>query len=304
MKKMTMILFVILASKSFAWDFGFKADAQHASTDNVNLTNTNPTSDTYNTFGGYIQTKSDHVKIKLKGKVEKYKTDNANDNYSTDLSLQYKPDKENEFVASFFKQVYNGASLISTDTTSDNNGGKLSATFSKDFDKNSNGYFSPLGSYKKYPKLSNRTDKILGATMGLEYYFSSQLMVNPEINVQNDSSTNSYYSNLAYGPSRLISFTPNDLWEFDLSGSYSYSRYSGRTFTTISKGRPSKNTQHQELISIDFATIFNVTKVVSVQGKYSLGTNSSNYVLDPNNTTLSDPSYKAKVVSVDLIIKI
>jgi hypothetical protein len=127
-------------SQAHAWDFGLKADAQQAYTDNVNLTGTNPISDSYSTFGGYLQAKDEAFKIKLKAKAEKYKLQKENDNYSFDLSLQYKHTKTNDYTFALFKQVYNGTPLVTTDTTSDNSGGRLSTTISTEFDKETSGY--------------------------------------------------------------------------------------------------------------------------------------------------------------------
>ena len=124
-KKFVLTALLLSSSLAHAWDFGLKADAQHASTNNVNLTNTAPIKDSYNTLSGYVQTKDDEFRFRLKGKYEKYQKQTENNNYVFDLSLQYKRTKTNEFTLSLFKQTYNGTPQVVTDTTSDNKGGKI-----------------------------------------------------------------------------------------------------------------------------------------------------------------------------------
>jgi hypothetical protein len=200
----------------YAWDFGIKADMKRANTDNVDLSNSDPVSDTYDTYGGYVQAKDNIFKIKLKAKAEKYKLRTANDNYTLDLSLQYKHTKNNDYTFAVFKQTYNGIPATSTDTASDNNGGRFSATFSNDFDKETSAYFILNGTLRKYSKIANRNDKIIGASVGLENYMMPDLLINPELLAATNNSTDTYYKNYFYGPSLLISYTPNDNWEIYL----------------------------------------------------------------------------------------
>ncbi len=277
-----------------AWDFGLKGDATRTTTDNVNLTNTAPINDSYNTLGGYLQLKNESLKFKLKGKVEKYKKQNENDNYSADLSMQYKYSKTNDFTFSAFKQVYNGTPAVITDTTSDNSGARIAATLGTEFNKDSTGYISLNGTVKKYSKIAGRTDKIVTAAFGLENYFTPSFMVNPELNIQNNNSADSYYSNLSYGPMLYFSFTPNDSWEFFVDGSYSYTSYSGRTVTTTVKNRKVVNKEYQELKSADIGMIFTIAKNLTLQAKYTNGKNNS------NNTTAA---YKADALSMGLGFK-
>lgn len=246
-------------------------------------------------MGGYVQAKDEDLKFKLKAKTEKYKKQKENDNYSGDLSAQYKRNKEFEFTAGVFKQVYTGTPLVSTDTTSDNSGARLSGTYTNQYTKETSGYLTLSGSNKKYSKISNRTDKIIGATAGMEHYFSPEMMVNPELNLQNNNSADIYYSNFSYGPSIIFSFTPNDDWEFFIDSSYAFVNYSGRTVSSVVKGKTVTHKEYQELISADLGAVYSFAKVLSLQVKYSTGTNTS-------NNTVS--AYKANAFSIDLSIKI
>ena len=296
MKKLFILSSLIYFSvQAQAWDSSFKADAQSSSTNNVNLTNSNPISDSYTTYGGYIQTKDDIYKLKLKGKIEHYKLQKENDNYSYDLSMQYKRTKNNDYTFSLFKQVYTGTPLVSTDTTSDNNGGRLSTTLSKDYDKENSLYLILNGTYKKYPKILNRNDKILGASFGLEHYVTSNFLVNPELLMANNASTDPYYKNNFYGPSILVSFTPNDNWEIFIDGSYSHTTYSGRIVSTVVKKRTVSDSEYQNLKSADIGTIYTIANKFPLQIKYSTNNNSSN-----NSTS----AYNAEILSFGIGMKI
>lgn len=296
MKKiLTSMALLSISTSSYSWDFGIKADAQRSSTNNVNLAETSPLSDSYSTFGGYLQAKNETFKIKLRGKREQYNSQVANDNYSTDLSMQYKHSKNDDYTFGVFKQVYDGATIISTDTTSDNSGGRLSATFSKDYDQDISGYFTINGNQKKYPKIPGRTDKIIGGAFGIEYYFSSYFMINPELNLQKNNSAVSYYSNLSFGPTLLINLTPDDHWEFFVDGSYSRINYSRRTVAIIINSETQNQNETQSLISINVGTVYKLTKIVSIQAQYSTGKNSSNNQVS---------AYKADVLSFGLSLKI
>jgi hypothetical protein len=278
-----------------AWDTTVKLDAQHASTDNVNLTSTDPISDTYNTYGGYLQTKNDEFKFKLRGKTEKYNKQKENDNYSFDLSAQYKRTKTDDYTFAVFKQTYNGTPAVTTDTTSDNNGGRLAANFSHEYDKDTNGYFTITGTYKKYPKIDGRKDKILSGILGLEKYVTPNFLFNPEFNVQNNSSTDSYYENFSYGPSALISITPTDKWEIFADASFTHTNYSGRTVTTTTvRGKSTTKKEYQELLNLDAGIVYSLFKNVQLQAKYTKGKNNS------NNSTAA---YKANVLSFDISFK-
>ncbi|MDO9181900.1 MAG: hypothetical protein Q7U04_05810 [Bacteriovorax sp.] len=297
MKNISTIFFIffITISSTWAWDFGMKADGQISNTDNVNLTKAGPISDNYSTLGGYIQTKNDNYKFKLKAKTEIYKKQTENDNYSADLSAQYKVVQEGEFTIGAFKQVYNGNNIVSTDTTSDNSGARFSGSLYQTFNKDTSGYFSLNGNVKKYSKIANRSDKIISGTYGIEHNFSSQLMINPELTIQNNNSAESYYSNFSYGPSLIISITPNDDWEYFVNGSIAKTNYSDRTVTVLVKNRKLTNKEYQELISVDAGVIYSFAKILSLQGKYSIGKNNSNN---------SSSAYKANVLSVDFAIRI
>ena len=280
----------------YAWEFGVKADLQRASTNNVDLSSTGAVSDTYSTYGGYVQVKDNVYKIKLKAKAEKYKLRTVNDNNTFDLSLQYKPTKHNDYTFAVFKQTYNGVTATSTDTASDNNGGRFSATFSKDFDKKTSGYFILNGTAKKYTKIANRNDKIIGASIGLEHYKETTLLINPELLAASNNSTDAYYKNFFYGPSLLISYTPNDNWEIYVDGSISFTKYSGRIVSTISnKGKVVNEKEHQELASGGIGAIYTIADKFPLEVKYTTSQNSSN-----NSTS----AYKAQILSFNIGMKL
>jgi len=296
MNKLLIFNSILLFSFNlYAWDFGVKADFQRATTNNVDLSNTNPVSDTYSTYGGHVQVKDNVYKIKLKAKAEKYKLRTVNDNYTFDLSFQYKPTKHNDYTFAVFKQTYNGITATSTDTASDNNGGRFSVTFSKDFDKKTSGYLILNGTAKKYTKIANRNDKIIGASIGLEHYKETTLLINPELLAASNNSTDSYYKNFFYGPSLLISYTPNDNWEIYLDGSISFTKYSRRTVSTIVKGRKSNENEHQELSSAGMGAIYTITEKFPLEVKYTSSKNSSN-----NSTS----AYKAQILSFNIGMKL
>ncbi|MBC7538123.1 MAG: hypothetical protein H7281_04840 [Bacteriovorax sp.] len=295
MKKLLILnLLICFAPQAYAWDFGFKADAQESFTDNVNLTNTNSISDSFYSYGGYLQTRNEIFKLKLKAKAEKYNLQKENDNYSFDLSMQYKRTKNNDFTFALFKQVYNGIPLVSTDTTSDNNGGRLSTTFSTDFDKETSGYLILNGTYKKYTKIINRNDTITGASIGLEHYLNSNLLINPELLAASNNSNDSYYKNTFYGPSLLISYTPNDKFEFFVDGSFSHTKYSGRSIVTVVKNKNVTTSEYQELKSAGIGAIYTLANMFPIQLRYSTNKNSSN-----NSTS----AYKAQILSISVGMK-
>jgi hypothetical protein len=293
-KQLAFISLLTLSANVSAWDFGLKADLQYASTDNVNLTSTAPISDTYSTLGGYLQTKNESLKIKLRGKKEQYTKQKENDNYSADLSLQYIHSKNDDYTFSVFKQAFSGTPLVNTDTTSDNSGGRLSANFSKTYNKDTSGYFTLSGTSKKYPNMSNRTDRIVGSTLGLEHYLTTDFMVTPELILQKDSSTDSYYSSFMYGPTLLISFTPNDNLEFFVDGSYARTTYSGRPISTITRRSSTSEDEYQALISADAGINYTFLNYFTIQVKYTKETNTS-------NTPLS--AYKANMFTFNFNIK-
>lgn len=271
---------------------GGKLDAQRSSTSNVNLAETSPIKDTYSTIRGYLQAKNETFKIKLRGRNEKYKFQNANDNYFPDLSLQYKHSQEDDYTLGIFKQIYDGPIIISTDTTSDNLGARFSADFSKDFGNDNSGYISIKGSQKKYSKIPGRTDKIVGGTLGIEHYFSSRFMVNTDLSLQKNKSTLSHYSNLSFIPNFLISFNPYDSWEIFADASYAKINYSGRT--VVINGVTQNINETQSLVSFDIGTVYKLTKNVSLQLSYSTAKNSSN-----NPTSI----YKTDILSLGIILK-
>ena len=297
MKLIGIALFLI-TNFAYAWDYGAKFDVQESKTNNVNLTSSAPIKDTYNTLTSYVQAKNDTWKYRFKLKSEKYKDQNSNDSSSGELSVQYKRTKMNDFSLAIFKQSYPNTPVVNNDTASDNQGASLSTTMRKDFDKETNGYLTLSASSKKYPKTTNRTDTNLSINPGIEHNVESHFLFNPEFSYQNNSSSNSYYSSTAFGPSVLLSYTPNDQWEIFSDGSYTYTHYSNRPYTpTVPVGKKAlpSEAEHQGLLGFDFGITYNFPKWVSIQGKYAKSSNTSN-----NPTS----AYKADVVSIDLSLRI
>lgn len=271
-------LFILLlgSSNTYCWDFASKLDIQRSTTNNVNLAEINPIKDNFTTLRGYIQTKNELFKVKFRGRMEKYKLQNANDNYLLDLSLAYKHSLYDDYTFGIFKQAFDGPTIISTDTTSDNIGGKFSADFSKDFDDKNYGYLSLNSIYKKYSKISGRTDSIFGATFGAEYYFFSRLMLNPELTVHENLSTLAFYRNLSWGPNLYITLNLFEPWDIFANFNYTKVNYSGRTASVVIDGLTQSIKENQKLIEIDFGTIYKITKSLSLQIKYSTENNTSN----------------------------
>lgn len=279
----------------YAWDWSLKADTQRFSTDNVNLSSSgSAVSDTYSSFGGYIQTRNDQFRIKLKGKSEQYTKQNENDNYLYELSLQYKRNKNTDFTFAVFNQVYNGASLISTDSTSDNRGGRIASTFSSNLDVETSGYLTLNGTFKKYPKMDNRIDKSFGASLGFEHYFFYDLLFNPELSSALNSSSQSYYRNYFYGPSLFISFNPSENLEFFVSGSFTHTIYSGRNIESTVNNKKTSSREYQELKTMEVGTSYTIADLLPIQLKYSINENTSN-----NSST----AYKAQILSFGVSIK-
>lgn len=282
----TALLF--FAPVTYAWDFSAKADVQRSSTDNVNLTNTSPISDTYSALSGSLQTQDDIYRIRLKGKTEKYNKTTENDNYSLDLSLRYKLNATNNYTVAIFKQVYSGVPLVTTDATSDNTGGRLSTSFLKDFNEETAGYLVLDATYIKYSKLGDRNDKIIGASLGLEHSPSATVLFNPELVVGKNSSTDSYYQTIYYGTNLLLAYNPSESWEFFVDGSYVRTDYTDRTVTKIVRNRTTLEEENQILTSFGIGASYTIAKVLPLQVKYSTANNSSNN---------SESTYKGGILS-------
>jgi hypothetical protein len=274
-----------------AWDLGGKFEIDRSNTDNVNLNGSNHIKDSYNNFSGYLQYKNDTYKIKLKGKKEHYNNQQNNDNSLVDLSLQFRRSDYDDYTLGIFKQVYDGATIVSTDTTSDNLGGRLGATFSKDFLGNTFGYLTLNASVRRYPKIAGRSDHVFGSLVGGEYNPTSYLVINPELYLQKNSSAVPYYSHLAYGPTLTITVSPIERWELFVVGSYAKTNYSGRVYSvTNAEGIPISENETQALVSVDYGTSYKFNKKVSIEGRYSHGKNNSNNpasMYDVNVLTLS-----------------
>lgn len=294
MKFILAFIVFSVSTNTFAWEYSFKGDVLRSFTDNVNLTSAEEITDAYTTIGAYVQTKNETYKIKLRGRLDKYQKQIENDNYATDLSFQYKRTNNNVFTASIFNQVYYGIPVVSTDTTSDNRGARLSSSFSHNFNNATNGYVSLTGTYRKYTKISGRNDKILNAVLGVEHYISENFLISPEFNLQKNISSQAYYSNNSYGPAVLISYNPNDDWELYLNGSYSYSKYNDRSVSSVVRRSTVYETEYQKFFSVDLGADYTCTKNLSLGAKYSNGSNSSNNELQ---------AYQAHIFSLGLSLK-
>lgn len=285
-----------LGTNSFAWDFGGKLELERSNTDNVNMSGTTPMKDSYNNFSGYLQCKNENYKFKLKGKKEQYKNQQNNDNSLIDLSVQYRRSDFDDYTLGVFKQVYDGATIVSTDTTSDNIGGRLGGTFSKDFFDNTFGYLSLNVSNRRYPKIAGRTDQVIGAILGVEYTPKSFIMINPEMYAQKNFSAVPYYSHLAYGPTLTITVSPLEGWELFVVGSYAETKYSGRVYNaTAPDGTPITENETQSLVTNEFGTSYKFTKKISIEGRYSHGKNSSNNPLSMYDVNILTFSLSLKI---------
>jgi len=295
MKKIVLLTGLLSLTSAHAWDFSLKGDVQKAFTNNVNLTNTDPITDNYSILSGYLQAKSEEWKLKLKGRMEKYSNQTENDNYTTDLSLQYKASKSSDYTVGVYKQVYNGTPAVSTDTTSDNSGLRMAANFTHDFVKSKTlGYFSVSGNFRNYSKIEGRKDKILGLSLGLEQTIAKNFLLVPDLTFQHNSSADAYYSNNSLGPSLLLSYTPDDTWEIFGDISYARTTYSGRTVSKIVRNKTVTEKEYQELTTTDVGFIYSFPQYFSLTGKYTISTNSSNN---------SSSAYKANIAYLGVGLK-
>ena len=275
-----------MSINAHSWDFGFKGYGQYSSSDNVNLSQTK-ISDTYKTIDLVAQVKNEKFKFKLKGKLEKYNKETSNDFYNTDFNIQYKRNKLNDYNLGIFKLVYNNIPAISSDTSSNNSGARFSTTFNQEYSKKASSFISFTGIYKKYPIL-NRKDKILTTLIGYEYIVKKILTLSPDFGITINSSTDSYYKNISYGPSLYVGLIPDDQWEHFINLSYGYTKYSGRNVTEIISGKTVENQEHQKLTTIEIGTLYNLTDNLTVQAKYSSNKNTSNN---------SSSAYNAHIIS-------
>lgn len=272
--KTILFSLILFSLDAYSWDFGFKGSGQYSSSDNVNLSQTK-ISDTYRTLDLAAQVKNEKFKFKLKGKVEKYKNETANDFYNTDFNIQYKRTKLNDYNLGVFKLVYNNIPAISSDTSSNNSGARLSTNFNQVYSKKASSFVSFTGTYKNYPILS-RKDKILTALVGYEYVVKKILTIAPDFTYTINSSNQVYYKNISYGPSLYLGLIPDDFWEHFISIAYAYTKYSGRTVSETVSGKVVQNQEHQKLITLEIGTLYNLTENLTLQAKYSTNKNTSN----------------------------
>lgn len=288
-----LLLFLLLPAKSFSWEYNARANAQYSSTDNVNATNTSKISDTYNTYNVLAQIKNGTFKLKLKGKIEKYKNETANDYYSTEGSLQYKRSQNDDYTVAAYNTTYNNLPAAINDFSSDNNGLKFSANFNTQYNERSSSFLTLSENLRNYPK-QNRADKTSTATLGIEYIHKTIFTISPDFTFTLNSSNNYYYKNYSYGPSIYLSLIPDIKWEHFISSSYTYTNYSERTVSTIVRGRTIQNREHQTLITFDIGSLYYLTSMLSLQAKFSTSQSKSN-----NSASV----YKINIMSVNIGIK-
>jgi hypothetical protein len=283
----------MLTNDLLAWTFGFKGGAQYSNTDNVNASSTDRINDSFNDFDLMAQAKTDAVKIKIKGKVEKYTKETANDFYSSEGSLQYKPTKANDYNISVYKLVYNNTPAISSDTSSDNQGAKISTNFNNTYDQKTSSVVSFVAAYKNYPILGRKDNNVSGL-FGLEYLSKVNLTISPDFSINLNSSNQDYYKNYAYGPSLYLSYTPSDKWEYFSSMSYTYTKYIEREVITTLRGKTVRNKEFQSFLNLELGGSYYLTDIVTLQAKFAANKNTSNN---------SASAYKSNVITAGISLR-
>lgn len=291
MKFCAFYLFTFLSLNAVAFDWSLKIDASRYSTNNVYSTTTDPTKDTYSLLSGNLQLKTDTMKYRFKIKTETYAKTDDNNNQTISGGITYKPSKIREYTLDLYKQIYTSTPAVSADQASDNTGLKIGATFSKEYNKDKVGYFSLMGNFKSYTKISNRQDAIIDAIFGLENTYSEKLLLIPELTFEFSNSTDSYYTNFNVGPSISSSYFFSDDLEFFLNLLLSHTRYSSRTFTKESGNRTLNVKEYQSLFSTDIGLVYTLFSNLYVTAKYSSQRNSSN---NPENP------YQTKITSINI----
>lgn len=291
MKILVSFLLFLINLNVFAFDWSFRVDGTRLSTNNVYSTTTDQQKDTYTILAANLQFKTETMKYRFKFKTENYSETTDNNNQTVSGGITYKPTKLREYSFDLYKQIYTTTPEVVDDQTSDNTGFKLGATFSKEYNKDRTGYFSLLGNFKSYTKISNRRDSIIDAIFGLENTYSDKLLLIPELTFEYNHSTDSYYTNFNVGPSLSSSYFFSDDLEFFLNLLLSHTRYSTRTFSKTTGNRTLNVKEYQSLFSSDLGIIYTIFANLNLTFKYSSQRNSSNNPESP---------YQAKITSFNL----
>lgn len=287
MKILLIVLLFLLTLNLQAFDWSLKLDASKYSTNNVYSETSNPTKDTYTLLAANLQLKTETTKFRLKLKTESYTQTDDNNNQTVSGGLTYKPNKLREYTLDLYKKIYTSTPAVSADQASDNTGFKVGATFSKEYNKDKVGYFSLMGNFKSYTKISNRQDAIIDAIFGLENTYSEKLLLIPELTFEFNNSTDSYYTNFNVGPSLSSSYFFSEDLEFFFNLLLSHTRYSTRTFSKDSGNRTLNVKEYRSLFSTDIGFVYNIFSNFHLTAKYSSQRNSSNNPTSPYQTKIT-----------------
>jgi hypothetical protein len=288
-----LCLGLIFNAQATTWVF--KTEYAQNNTDNVNSSATTKVKDTYSDLIFNLQAKGQEWKWRLKYKMEKYKETTTNNSNYVSTGIVNKPNKNREYTFDVYRLKYTTTPTVVTDVTSDNQGFKLGATFSKDFTKDENGYFSMLFNQKKYTNIANRTDSILDATFGYENNVNNSFVVTPELNLEYNNSKDSYYSNFNIGPSLSLLFNASEAFELFANASLTHTIYSQRTFQQTTHNRTTNVKEHQSLTVMEAGATYTLFGKLPITAKYTSNRNSSNN---------SASAYQSKVFGISLGLKI
>lgn len=292
--KFSLLISIVFCSNLYAMDVTMKGDYYQTHTDNVNSSNSSITSDTYTDYVATLQFKNPTHKLKFKAKVEKYETTTSNNSNYFNIGYGYKTDSKDDFTLEAFKQKYSVTPSISTDTSSDNTGGKIGYTFNKSFDKDRSGYISLLGTYKNYTKISSRKDSIVDLNMGYENYLTKDFSMTAEMNLEYNKSKDSYYTNFNLGPALYLNYSLTPNFELFANALLTYTSYNSRTFQTTVRNRTVNNKEHQTLSTLEIGALYTFFNHIVLQAKYTSNNNTT------NNTTSSSSAYKSHLFMMNV----
>lgn len=295
MKKIMITGLLLSITHAHAVTWILKSEFTRNTTDNVNSSNSSKVKDTYSDLIFNLQAKGQEWKWRAKYKIEKYDQTTSNNSNYISTGVVNKPNKNREYTFDVYRLKYTTTPTVVTDVTSDNQGFKLGATFSKDFSNSDNGYFSLLFNSKKYTNIANRTDTIIDATFGYENNVNESFLVIPELMLEYNNSKDTYYSNFNIGPSLLLSYNATDALELFANASLTHTIYSQRTFQQTSGPRTINAKEHQTLVSTEAGATYTFFEKLLVTAKYSTNRNSSNN---------SSSAYQSNVFSFNFGLKI
>ena len=273
-----IVTLLAVAPKIYAWDFSFKGNFLHKTTDNVNASNSTLVSDTINTISAYGQLKDENDRFRLRLKANRYGKTKANNNNSYDVNYQRKfsSDLGDNFQIKLFKEKYITAPTIAGDTSTDNRGAEVQVYLANELENNLmfNGTYS--FNYKDYTNDPFRKDYRLETVFGVEKIIKNAITIAPDISASFNKSKDTYYSTLSYGTNLYIGFELDVNFEMYINASIGKTNYQDRTFSlatnkkTISTKEIVKNT----LMETGFN--FYITKLITLEGKYTISDSNSN----------------------------